>query len=76
MRMLISTCAPKPKDPKLLIESLTQELFFCKNQGDSGGGLISTKEHRMVMVGVMSGGVGCGRPNIPGVYTSISRYVK
>ena len=45
-------------------------------QGDSGGALVSEYDQNMVMVGVMSGGIGCGLPNLPGIYTSISSYVQ
>jgi hypothetical protein len=50
-----------------------KRLFFI--QGDSGGALVSEHDQRMVMVGVMSGGIGCGRANIPGVYTSVTSYL-
>ncbi|KAF5294341.1 hypothetical protein FQR65_LT10794 [Abscondita terminalis] len=37
-------------------------------QGDSGGPLVSNG----VQVGIVSWGIGCGKPNYPGVYTRIS----
>eukprot|EP00775_Hariotina_reticulata_P011931 gene11931-12074_t len=45
-------------------------------QGDSGGplfqrGVISAED---VQVGIVSYGIGCGRPNVPGVYTDVRRY--
>ncbi len=45
-------------------------------QADSGGGLITLKSGHMIMSGVMMGGVGCGRPNLPGVYTRVQKFVK
>ena len=45
-------------------------------QGDSGGplvGLFSTSLAPM-QVGIVSWGIGCARPNMPGVYTRISAY--
>jgi secreted trypsin-like serine protease len=49
-------------------------LVFFK--ADSGGGLISLKLGHMILSGVMMGGVGCGRPMLPGVYTRVQKYVK
>ncbi|KAA0201917.1 hypothetical protein HAZT_HAZT009355 [Hyalella azteca] len=44
-------------------------------QGDSGGPLMSRdKEGREVCVGIVSAGIGCGRPGLPGLYTRVSRY--
>lgn len=42
-------------------------------QGDSGGPLIQyDRANRPVIVGITSTGVGCARPNFPGVYTRAS----
>ena len=40
-------------------------------QGDSGGGLVTVDgdSDKYVLVGVMSVGIGCGRPKLPGLYT-------
>ncbi len=36
-------------------------------QGDSGGGLVAVENNRLVLVGVMSAGIGCGGAGLPGV---------
>lgn len=47
-------------------------LFICFRQADSGGPLMS-KEH--YLLGVVSTGIGCARPGLPGIYTRVSKYV-
>jgi secreted trypsin-like serine protease len=46
-------------------------------KADSGGPLmISTgKVGQMMVVGVVSTGIGCARPFLPGLYTRISEYI-
>jgi len=45
-------------------------------QGDSGSGLTVKTSEGMVLAGIMSSGVGCGLPKLPGVYTNVKSYVR
>lgn len=45
-------------------------------QGDSGSPLMARKDGSIYAVGLVSFGLGCGRPYYYGVYTRISKYLK
>lgn len=43
--------------------------------GDSGGPLLSRLNGQYVVVGVVSTGIGCARPLLPGLYSRVSSYI-
>lgn len=65
--------------------SLDQRVHVCAGgfttggrdscQGDSGGPLFVTRDDLWVQAGVVSFGLGCARPGIPGVYTRMTSFV-
>ncbi|GAB6032950.1 Mannan-binding lectin serine protease 1 [Chamberlinius hualienensis] len=44
-------------------------------QGDSGGPMMVIRQSRWYMIGLVSYGFGCARPEFPGVYTRIDKYL-
>ncbi|KAH0520788.1 Testisin [Microtus ochrogaster] len=64
-------CAGNPAGGK---DACFARLTCAAPQGDSGGPLVCDQDTVWYQVGVVSWGIGCGRPNRPGVYTNISHH--
>ena len=45
-------------------------------QGDSGGALIKTEDTHKMLIGIVSWGIECARPGLPGVYTRVGSYLE
>ncbi|XP_076348415.1 venom protease-like [Tachypleus tridentatus] len=45
----------------------------CK--GDSGGPLLVKEGDKFVIIGVVSAGIGCAKPLLPGLYTQVTSYI-
>jgi len=67
-------------------EDLAADAQFCAGgaveqpadscQGDSGGPIFVTRDELYVQAGIVSNGIGCARPGVPGVYTEVTHYVE
>lgn len=55
--------------PTSMLTCMKGQMFVDLFQGDSGGPL----ECKKAFVGLVSGGLGCGNPKKPGVYTRFSK---
>jgi len=59
--------------------SYVSDVMFCAGeggkdscQGDSGGPIVIRQDMEHVLVGVVSFGIGCARPEYPGIYARVS----
>ena len=50
-------------------------VYYKCVQGDSGGPLMVQNKSHFVAIGVVSGGIGCALPRLPGIYTRVNNYL-
>ncbi|RZF38122.1 hypothetical protein LSTR_LSTR005483 [Laodelphax striatellus] len=72
------------KIPQFPVKGITSNMFCAGHkggghdscQGDSGGPILVTDSRgRYIIAGIVSWGVGCARPNKPGIYTKVANYI-
>lgn len=60
---------------KIVFEFLKSSVILIPSpQGDSGGPMVSKQGAVWVQSGIVSFGLGCARPKLPGVYSRVSHY--
>ena len=58
----------------VLMIYLNSSVVSSPSQGDSGGPMVNQQGSVWVQSGIVSFGFGCARPNLPGVYSRVSKY--
>lgn len=68
---------PTPNYNKKVIVIYLVLFYSHAHQGDSGGPLMVQRDDgRWTNIGIVSWGVNCGKPGLPGVYTLVTKYLK
>lgn len=50
-------------------------IVYFKFQGDSGGPLFVNQNDQMIVIGLVSAGIECGSPLLPGIYTRVMSHL-
>src|SRR4051794_35629721 len=71
-----TVCDACPRfEPDVMICAGKEDLSGGKDacQYDSGGPLVIERNGQQYLAGIVSWGIGCGRPNLPGVYARVAK---